>query len=402
MPLNPISGTDLDETIDTTTRNDLVTALGGNDLIIANAGANRYDGGSGFDYLSYVERTGAGTTATHGANINYATMSVSNPWGKQDVLISVEEIKGSMLDDMYVFEGGTNLFQIGAGFAGSDTFIDQAGSNTWLIYREDALFGGMAGITVRLGSLANVVGDVRGTIVDGFGDRDKVTDIHRVEGTTQNDRFYGSILDDHFNGLAGTDFFNGGAGTDFVYMDYFADATQLFAVNVNLALNGGEVINDGLGNTETATSIEGIRGSAMDDTIKGDAASNYIAGDDGKDILAGRGGADYFVYGVYGFFNSGDGFGDTILDFKSGVDKIVLTDALPGFAVGDPIRFSNGSAAGSANEACFFFDAASRKLYLDSDGANGAAAAVVIARLNGVTAMTANDFMIVDYSAFWG
>ena len=400
MPFNPIPGTEQDDAIQTTTKNDRVSALGGNDLIIANSGSNHYDGGEGFDFVSYVQRTGAGTMAIQGAIINYTTMTVNNPWGEQDVLIGVEAIKGSMLADTYHFLNDTvHQFQIGQGFAGADVFLAQPAANVWLLYVGDAQFGGKAGITVRLGAVSNVVGDIRGTIVDGFGDVDKVTNIHHVEGTAHADKFFGSILNDNFNGLAGADFYNGGGGTDFAYFDTFGGATQIAAIHVDLALNGGEIINDGLGNTETATSIEGIRGSAMNDTLMGDAASNYLGGDDGADVLAGRGGADFFVYGLT---SAGDGFGDTILDFQSGSDKIVLTNLISGFAAGEAIRFSNSSTAGSASRKCFFFDEASHKLFLDIDGANGSSGPVAIATLNGVTAMTAADIQVVDFQEFWG
>lgn len=186
-------------------------------------------------------------------------------------------------------------------------------------------------------------------------------------------------------------------------------------MSVDLTLKGGEIIDDGMGNTETATLIEGILGSAMDDTIKGDAAANYLGGFDGKDTMAGCGGADYFVFG---FFNSNSNsnsninininsnsngeFGDTILDFKSGTDHIVLTHIATNFAVLDAIRFSNGAVAGSANKTCFFFDAASHKLFMDSDAANEAAGAVEIAKLTGITAMSSTDIISVDYFDFWG
>ena len=399
MPVNQINGTDDGETIRTSIRNDLVLALGGDDRIIANAGGNTYDGGDGYDYLSYAERTVAGTTALHGAVINYATMLVLNPWGRQDVLNRVEQILGSMFDDAYQFKGGAPLFQIGQGLAGADTFSDEVGSNTWLLYREDDDFGGLAGITVRLGSVSNIAGDVRGTVTDGFGDTDQVSMVHRVEGTARNDRFFGSVLNDHFNGLGGRDFFNGGGGRDSVYLDNFPDAPQRFAIEVDLALNGGEIINDGFGHTETATSIEGILGSLRRDSIRGDAGANFIAGGGGEDRLAGRGGADDFVYG---FFLSGDEFGDVIQDFKSGTDKFVLTDIATGNVVLDAIRFTNSSVAGSADQACFFFDAALHTLFLDIDGADGLAPAVGIARLIGVTAMTAHDIQSVDFFDYWG
>ena len=52
MPFNPIPGTEQDDAIQTTPKNDRVSALGGNDLIIANSGSNHYDGGEGFYFVS--------------------------------------------------------------------------------------------------------------------------------------------------------------------------------------------------------------------------------------------------------------------------------------------------------------------------------------------------------------
>ncbi len=66
-----------------------------------------------------------------------------------------------------------------------------------------------------------------------------------------------------------------------------------------------------------------IEGTAKNDVLYGSATADKIKGNGGDDVLIGGAGADTLVGGKGAdiFVVSG---GDTILDFKPGVDKIII------------------------------------------------------------------------------
>src|SRR5690606_8996156 len=127
----------------------------------------------------------------------------------------------------------------------------------WVGYdREERYEGSEGGIRADL---------TKGTIKDTFGDTDKVKGSERISGTSRDDIFIGGAKNDRFDGLDGTDSFNGKAGIDAVA---FNGHDIDHGVNVDLSLGSGQIIDDGYGNTENATSIEAVSGSRFDDTIK--------------------------------------------------------------------------------------------------------------------------------------
>ena len=87
---------------------------------------------------------------------------------------------------------------------------------------------------------------------------------------------------------------------------------------------------------------------------------------------------------------------DTITDFVSGTDKIVLDhDVFVGLAVGllQLARFVPGTAAGDANDRVIY-DQATGDLFYDRDG-DRALSQVLIANLGAGTALAHTDFLIV-------
>ncbi len=65
-----------------------------------------------------------------------------------------------------------------------------------------------------------------------------------------------------------------------------------------------------------------LRGGKGNDTLDGGADNDRLFGGQGGDTLTGGAGADRFVYRGPGQSHNGDH--DTITDFESGIDKIVL------------------------------------------------------------------------------
>ena len=133
--------------------------------------------------------------------------------------------------------------------------------------------------------------------------------------------------------------------------------------------------------------IDEVTGNALNNLITGYVGNDILRGAQGSDTLRGGVGSDALTGGIgsdrfaYQAVNQG---GDSIKDFTSGADRFVFTaSAFGGGAVGQLtsthfFQGSVGSVTGSGYQ--FVYDASSRTLSYDSDGA-GAASAVNIATL---------------------
>lgn len=153
------------------------------------------------------------------------------------------------------------------------------------------------------------------TIENATGDRgdDQLVgnDVSNIlSGRDGDDFLWGGGGDDFLRGGKGYDQLDGGDGLDSA--DY-SDA----ASKVNVDLNLGTQFTGG-GGLDKLTSIEGVVGSAFNDTLTGTSGVNRLDGGGGNDLLTGGGGADEFVFR--------DGFGkDRVADFQDGLDHIDLS-----------------------------------------------------------------------------
>lgn len=275
------------------------------------------------------------------------------------------------------------------GLRGADTIDGGGGTRDEVRYDRDAKFGGDRGIRVNLDDGTGINGNIQGTIRDGFGQIDTVRNIERVGGTMKNDVFIGSAENNAFAGIGGKDSFDGKGGFDhlnFQWNDWHDGQTGII---VNLAKANGQILNDGYGNVENAISIEGIWGTELDDNIQGNDVDNYFEGAGGADTLRGRGGVDTF-----GWWNSNH-FGDTILDFASGVDKLSF-DANAEIAglTSSSFFFNTGTSATAGAGASFFFNAANRTLFYDRDGTGGAFSGLAVVTIQAGGTIVASDIEI--------
>ena len=242
-----------------------------------------------------------------------------------------------------------------------------------------------------------------GTIKDGWGNTDTVSGIESVIGTGKADSFIGSAGNDQFLGGDGADTYDGKGEKNTVNFSW--PPAETGAV-VNLALQSGQVLNDGFGNVETLVNIQRIDGNELNDNFQGNGLANeligdlgndtlngkggndFLQGDAGQDILTGGGGADEFHYEKR---EGHDPWGDTITDFTSGSDHISFY--VPDFAgqgMDATLRFANATHAAGPGSS-FYFNSANHGLFWDADG-TGAGAAVLVATLNNVNALQASDF----------
>ncbi|MEM9669167.1 MAG: CHRD domain-containing protein [Pseudomonadota bacterium] len=280
-PLEPIVGTEGDDTLTGSPEADTIDGLGGNDTISGLGGDDTLIGGTGNDTLD----GGAGT----------------------------DSLTGNDGDDTFISDGQDDIF----GGEGTDT-VDFSNLT-------EGVFVDLDTNTPNPGPASQDGAVLDAPAPAGGQQIQELDDIENVIGSQGNDVIFGNnevnILDggagdDVFHSFAGADTINGGEGSD----------TALFsaggAVTIDLDDDGNAVVNDGAG--DTLTSIENLTGSnAGDDSLSGNSGTNILNGNGGSDSLFGEGGDDTLVT---------DGI-DTILDGGEGIDTIDLSNISEGVTI---------------------------------------------------------------------
>ena len=145
---------------------------------------------------------------------------------------------------------------------------------------DTAYYGGAtAGVTASLTNPAINTGEAAG---------DTYISIEGLLGSDFNDTLIGDANGNNLRGGLGADVLNGGGGSDFA--NYSSSASGLTASLANPSVNNGDAAGD------TYISIEGLIGSAFNDTLIGDDNNNFLRGGPGADVLDGGGGSDYADY----------------------------------------------------------------------------------------------------------
>lgn len=123
--------------------------------------------------------------------------------------------------------------------------------------------------------------------------------------------------------------------------------------------------------------VKRLTGGSGRDTLVGTAGDDVIEGGPGADTLTGGGGSNQFVYG------SMLDAGDTITDFKPGIDSLVLTRLLASLGITSTNPLSSGHVTCTAN-------ATGAVIGIDADGAAGPAASKPLLQLKGVACAAVN------------
>ncbi len=192
--------------------NDTLLGTPDDDTLGGAQGNNLIDGRGGLNTVSY--RSWQGVAPTHGAVIDLAAGTATNPWDGTDTLTNIQSADGSQFAD-----GITGL-----AIAGSRTFIRGDGGNDTLVAgATDTLVtanysSSLSGVFVHLGAQI--------TFDDGwFGGSDTLVNIQSASGSAFDDalvggthagRLDGNDGDDVIHGAAGDDTLNGGNGDDFL------------------------------------------------------------------------------------------------------------------------------------------------------------------------------------------
>ena len=302
-------------------------------------GDDTIDGQGGFDRVDYNGVASA-------ISVNLALGTASDGYGDTDTLSNIEAIRGSSFDD--VLTGGAIANGVGAtdgfegfnGGAGNDTIDGGAGYD-----RAEYQFATSAvNVTLSYNGL--------GAASDGQGGFDTLIDIEAVRGSSFNDTLTGSDTSlatvaenfESFEGLGGNDTINGLGGFDRV--DY---ANAAGAVIVNLAVG---TASDGQGGNDSLISIEGVRGSGLNDQITGAATADNLSGNggndtvdggDGNDTLDGSTGDDSLLGGA-GHDGLDGGAGNDTLNGGAGQDTLTGSagnDVLDGGVITDLVNYTD-------------------------------------------------------------
>ncbi|MBK8545252.1 MAG: hypothetical protein IPL62_17995 [Caulobacteraceae bacterium] len=240
---------------------DTVLTNGGDDTIIVDSAALLLDGGAGIDTIQFdgdtagmliADTTGDGLAeivlAENGVNVNLQVNRIfDDGFGHSGVVQNIENVDGSLLDDVIQGNAGQNVLN------------------------------GRDGIDVIRGLGGN-------DVIDGGDGNDNLAGdgAFNYTGPSGDDVIFGGAGDDLMRGGAGVDAFDGGEGNERVSF-YSNSATQ--AVVASLITQ--TITNDGFGNAETMTSVEGLgQGTIFADTFIGDDNDNVLLGDSGDFITA--------------------------------------------------------------------------------------------------------------------
>ncbi|MGO4128344.1 beta strand repeat-containing protein [Inquilinus sp. YAF38] len=269
-----------------------VSGIDSNDTLVGTAGNDTLRGGIGADHIDGLAGIDAADYSTSAAAVKVTLVSGTGTGGdaQGDVLVGIENLTGSGLDDNLTGSAGVNTLDGGngndilEGRGGADVLIGGAGIDT-AYYTAST-----AGVTVNLGLGTGVGGDAQGDTLAG---------IEQILGSAQSDTLTGDAAANTLWGNGGNDTLRGGLGADVLKggdgVDTADYSTSAAAVTVTLVSGlgaGGDAQGDKLFEIET------LIGSGLDDNLTGSAGVNTLDGGNGNDILEGRGGADVLIGGA--------------------------------------------------------------------------------------------------------
>ena len=314
-------------------KDNVLTGVEGDDVL---------DGGEGSDTASYMDGYADGVTIDLGKQLQAA-----NGAHGIDTLISIENVIGSTGADNITGNAAANRLEGGAGadwlygVGGNDVLDGGAGDDVLVATREgassDRLFGGagndrlvtnksaatldggdgddvfdvphvasMAGVIAIDGGagvdtldMSGAYGAPTGLKIDlsikgkqdvGQGQFLDIKGVENVYGGDANDVLKGDGANNLLRGAGGDDLIDGGAGVDIV------DYSDNFPTSVSIDLRNSVQTNLGGRGTDTLISIEGVKGTAYNDTLIGNDQDNILIGGMGDDVIDGGAGIDTVSY----------------------------------------------------------------------------------------------------------
>lgn len=262
---------------------DVLNGGSGDDILIGGDGNDQLNGGAGIDTVDY-----SGSNQSVRVDISAGRGVGGDALG--DTYMSIENVTGSIFDDLLIGDSQDNTL---SGGAGNDVLIGGM--------HADVLDGGGGFDIVSYSNAAQAVHiylhSNRGANSDASGD--VYIGIEGAHGSNYDDVIFGNDTNNILRGLGGNDLLmgsssadqlDGGAGVDTVS---YSRVQQ--AVTVRLDLGRGTA---GAADGDVYTSIESVTGSEFGDVIYGDSGNNTLTGRGGNDYLVGGDGDDYLIGGI--------------------------------------------------------------------------------------------------------
>lgn len=369
-----LDGGDGDDQLRGAQGDDTLIGGDGDDFFRGGEGVDSYAGGDGIDRISFAD-----VNATQAAFADLRTGVAVDGFGNAESFTGIEGLGlGTMFADTFYGDDNANFFLVGGG----DHIETFGGDDTFQVYDAPAYLDGGDGIDAITGwgllryvdtnadGIAEIEEMTEGVfvnlqshlLVDGWGSGGQVFNVENVAGTDFDDQIIGDGVANALDGLGGADVLRGGGGNDVIHggegndiqivgdagddllfgdggddllrgnsgvdvydggdgfdrVSFFAlDATQ----GVVADLRTQTISNDGYGNAETMTSIEGLgAGTIFADIFHGDDDHNLLFAGKG-DFAYGYGGDDDFVFNDAAKVADGGAGVDSIVQF-SGVRLI--------------------------------------------------------------------------------
>ncbi|PPD55372.1 MAG: hypothetical protein CTY12_00935, partial [Methylotenera sp.] len=335
LTINP-----LDQVINGTSGNDILTGGVGNDTLDGLAGADTMKGGKGNDSY-FVDNTGDIVTE----NLNEGTDSVQSTI-TYTLTTNVENLTlagaaaingtGNTLNNVLTGNSANNIL---SGGAGADTMLGGLGNDTYVVDNiadvviENAAEGTDAvqsSITYTLGANVENLTLAGAAAINGTGN-----DLNNsLTGNSATNTLSGGLGNDTLNGGAGADTLIGGVGNDVYVLDNLAD------VVVENASEGTDTVQTAITLNALAANVENLTltgtaaingtGNELDNVLTGNAANNTLTGGLGNDTLNGAAGADTQLGGLGNDIYVVDSTTDIVTEnVNEGIDTVQTAISLP-------------------------------------------------------------------------
>jgi Ca2+-binding RTX toxin-like protein len=304
-----------------TFRNDTLTGDDGDNLFRGLSGNDTIDGGFGIDTVSYAGwgarsdgsnepiLIGLNASRPNGVNVNLSTGVATDGEGGTDTLIRIENVIGSVGNDLFISSDVGNAFDGGDGI---DTVSYVSATGTGIVFYMLAanLNGGnSAGDICKnmenlIGTLSNdrIYMDNGNNSVEGAGGEFDTAELY-----AGNDGYLGGSGFDYVLAGAGNDVISVGGGGSLIYGEDGNDT--IVAASGSNSLYGGAGFDSITGGSNTDVLFGGTDG----DTINGGDGNDFIFGEDGADSILGGIGGDQIVGGEGADTINGDAGVDVIL-----------------------------------------------------------------------------------------
>jgi trimeric autotransporter adhesin len=362
----------------------------GNNVIDGSLGADVMAGGHGNDsYFVGDPLDRVLETAMAGFDVIYSAVTYTMGFNVEVLrLEGVTNIAGygNSQNNTIYGNSGNNIIN---GRAGVDSMIGGAGNDNYYVDNVEDV------VIEELGSdIDTIISSVSYTLPNYVANLELTGSAQNGTGNAQTNIITGNSQDNILDGGASIDGMFGDAGDDVYVVDHVSD------IVLELNNNGNDTVRSSVDRSLSAN-VENLEltgsawingtGNVHANVMTGNSGNNILDGLSGADILTGGLGSDRFT------FTTDIATTDTIIDFQSGVDKIVVSSAaFSGLTAGAAVSlFSTATGAAIGLGPQFLYNTTTGVLQYDRDGAFAAFAPVSFAQLTGTPSISASDFVVI-------